>query len=790
MARQKVAPENRIRAARACENCKRRKQKCNGTYPCDNCSKRAVDCMFIQPVPATTQRRLSQKHRDGPEGQWRRGMSAPSIEGGDSNVRGSFSVSGSMSESTQSQDGLGAGAVIHQSPTSQSILTGDPLPSTNEMDSSRQPAGQSGSSETDEAEMQEASRMLNDGKGRMLYIGDSAPLSYLQTIRQLVGTVVGSSAFTIDPQRHKILEASVSIPPPHQHTCTLPDREVAFFLVESFFANTKGIMHIFDECLFKQKVDRTYQNPLAAEPSWLCILNLVFANGLQLRSASPQRSASEAAILRRLSSDKVDRSEMFFVAAKHFRDSVSGFEDGDFASIQALLLMTLYMLTAAKRNTAWAYFGMAVRLAYALGLHRVETQLIFNESERVSTSVHRMMLWKSLYVMDRFISACLGRPTAIHDDDCSDALFSSNNIAPNPPHGDQSFLSDTLTASVQSAKILGVILNRVYRKRKISLKIARGIAVDIHNWTQSLPEFLQWNPVPTPHDDPAIALAQLHIWLMYFQNIVLLTRPFLLLHVKKILDEHLSGSQASQPNANSPAENKVAENPELKKYSAACVRSAIHMIRAIQAIRVKGCLPRRNPFIIHWMFTAGLIVLTNSFFNIYENPENDSIAQRVLALHQYCAETDLQSKRYLTILTSFQKTIVYAKTSNMPVKESTQQDPIENLFNATQPAVAGLSPTNNAMTSNYLSAQNTWDWRSKDAQSDVMQDITATGINGQHSGESVEGLIYPGSEDLVGPDLSTIHEEFIHFDALWPLNQDSADLLPSQIHLYGTTPFT
>lgn len=167
-------------------------------------------------------------------------------------------------------------------------------------------------------------------------------------------------------------------------------------------------MHIFDECLFKQKVDRTYQNPLAAEPSWLCILNLVFANGLQLRSASPQRSASEAAILRRLSSDKVDRSEMFFVAAKHFRDSVSGFEDGDFASIQALLLMTLYMLTAAKRNTAWAYFGrfpvpqlssldfsdlscagMAVRLAYALGLHRVETQLIFNESERVSTSVHR-----------------------------------------------------------------------------------------------------------------------------------------------------------------------------------------------------------------------------------------------------------------------------------------------------------------------------------------------------------------------------------------------------------------
>jgi hypothetical protein len=162
----------------------------------------------------------------------------------------------------------------------------------------------------------------------------------------------------------------------------------------------------------------------------------------------------------------------------------------------------------------------------------------------------------------------------------------------------QSFESELLSASVRSAKVLGVILNRIYRKRKISLKIAMGIAIDIRVWTQSLPELLQWHPVPTPHDDPAIALAQLHTWLMYFQNIVLLTRPFLLLHVKKILDEHLSKSRTSQPSANSPAESRVAENPELKKYSAACVRSAIHMIRAIQAIRVKGCLPRQNPYIM------------------------------------------------------------------------------------------------------------------------------------------------------------------------------------------------
>lgn len=209
-----------------------------------------------------------------------------------------------------------------------------------------------------------------------------------------------------------------------------------------------------------------------------------------------------------------------------------------------------------------------------------------------------MMLWRSLYVMDRFLSACLGRPTSIHDADCSDALLCSNEPARSPSQPDQSFESEALSASVRSAKILGVILNRIYRKRKISLKIAMGIAVDIHVWTQSLPELLRWHPTPTPHDDPAIALTQLHLWLMYFQNIILVTRPFLLLHVKKIIDEHRSKSQSSQANASSPAESKVAGNPQFKKYSTACVRSAIHMIRAVQAIRVKGCLPKRNPFIM------------------------------------------------------------------------------------------------------------------------------------------------------------------------------------------------
>lgn len=54
----------------------------------------------------------------------------------------------------------------------------------------------------------------------------------------------------------------------------------------------------------------------------------------------------------------MDRAEIFFRSAKCLGDPTSGFEDADFWSVQALLLMSVYMLTKTKRNAAYAYHGM------------------------------------------------------------------------------------------------------------------------------------------------------------------------------------------------------------------------------------------------------------------------------------------------------------------------------------------------------------------------------------------------------------------------------------------------
>lgn len=104
-----------------------------------------------------------------------------------------------------------------QLPTSQTNVEARPL-------ASRGTTVLSGPEE--EAVVYSQSRMLQDPTGRVLYIGDSATLSFLQLLRMMVETVVGSSPFTNDPRRHKIVEGQYSLPPGYRHVCELATHSV------------------------------------------------------------------------------------------------------------------------------------------------------------------------------------------------------------------------------------------------------------------------------------------------------------------------------------------------------------------------------------------------------------------------------------------------------------------------------------------------------------------------------------------------------------------------------------
>lgn len=72
----------------------------------------------------------------------------------------------------------------------------------------------------------------------VVYLGDSASLSFLDTVRHLVENTLGPSDFTKDPRRHKLVEGSISVR--RKPTPVLPDREAAEFLIDSFFSNVSA----------------------------------------------------------------------------------------------------------------------------------------------------------------------------------------------------------------------------------------------------------------------------------------------------------------------------------------------------------------------------------------------------------------------------------------------------------------------------------------------------------------------------------------------------------------------
>ncbi|KAK5701361.1 hypothetical protein LTR17_022644 [Elasticomyces elasticus] len=144
----------------------------------------------------------------------------------------------------------------------------------------------------------------------------------------------------------------------------------------------------------------------------------------------------------------------------------------DTRSVVTLLLLAVYSLRAEGGPGAWAYIGLAMRIAIDLGLHRQTSTM-----NRLGFDVEmRKRLFWSCYTMDRQISIPLGRPFSISDSDIDVAIpfdldESSQNIQalehasrldPNTPRTE----STSLTAFLHILKLRRIessIQQTIYR---------------------------------------------------------------------------------------------------------------------------------------------------------------------------------------------------------------------------------------------------------------------------------------------------------------------------------------
>ncbi|KAI8313844.1 hypothetical protein K4K61_006470 [Colletotrichum sp. SAR11_59] len=207
-----------------------------------------------------------------------------------------------------------------------------------------------------------------------------------------------------------------------------------------------------------------------------------------------------------------------------------------FASLQARLLATHYLLNHSRMHEAWSSFGIVVRHAQALGLHRRSVGPLSNHI----THEYRKRLFWAIYVNDRIISSIFGRPCAIHDDDidqdeCAlanddDITAAGCRVAPNGEFCSAAALIHYARLSRISGKILRKFYSPAARNNSITQlhQFAAEFEKSLLDWQDNLPAYLNYVALPPSALSTMTQRQTCTLKLMFAHASLLLYRPFIL----------------------------------------------------------------------------------------------------------------------------------------------------------------------------------------------------------------------------------------------------------------------
>ncbi|KAF1938722.1 hypothetical protein EJ02DRAFT_436895 [Clathrospora elynae] len=469
-------------------------------------------------------------------------------------------------------------------------------------------------------------RILRDAQGKLIFIGDCAPLSFLQTVRHLITSEVDSGE-SVQATRDPIIE--VARPEPvHRQQCPQVESLQVERLVEEYTAASSGLVELFQR-----------EELLGELKAW--------ANGQTARSDDTAAAVFYLVLAIGAQENHEEKSEAWF---QHARELLLKYicSSMNVSTVQGFTLVAIFMLRASQPNGAYLYFSLAARTAYAIGIHRTEVNASFGEPIRTV----RDRIWKSLRVVDQLISNALGRPPSTSDVDCT--------VKYNIGEARRTSSVDVLDASVQIFMIIERVVVEVYSRKRISLRIADYVSRQLKSWASkwlmSLSDITNGTTL-VPRDAVVGACSTL---CSYYYGIMLLTRPFLIYDLYEYLGASLKivGTQGG--------------HQEKRKYADAALDAASSLVDTLQLVIQSGQLPHRMPLIVSWLFTATLVlvvgVLGDSGLILV-----DSCKGSITCL-DYFGEAEPHARQYSLIAQSLLKiTTAHAKKGELRLRLKRKQ---------------------------------------------------------------------------------------------------------------------
>ncbi|KAL6403615.1 hypothetical protein AUP68_12973 [Ilyonectria robusta] len=157
-------------------------------------------------------------------------------------------------------------------------------------------------------------------------------------------------------------------------------------------------------------------------------------------------------------------------------------------SVQALLVLAIALRGRGKEGQAWHLLGQAIRISHSIGLHRHISLQMGGDIPIGSSPGYKMdrelhsRLWWSCYALEKLMELETGRPPAISDNDCDQLL----------PRIDSQHSHDYFSMWVSLARILGQISEHLYRRKMPSsfMLMSETARLDqaLLDWSKAMPE--------------------------------------------------------------------------------------------------------------------------------------------------------------------------------------------------------------------------------------------------------------------------------------------------------------
>ncbi|KAH8660299.1 fungal-specific transcription factor domain-containing protein [Xylariales sp. PMI_506] len=558
----RVAERDRKRATRACNHCRRMKEKCDGDEPCRRCLRLHRQCNFDE-IPA----RPSTDDRDQ--------VPRPSNE----------------TDLEQRVRYLERLLAQHTNLGNVDLKTNQDLAESLDKPYSP-PAPVTPRSLTSGSEMiiDEGFTVFPFAKNSVLYSGEFSHWNFSMRIKQWVENSVSNKEAngSIKDSKHKEYYRPDELQSTSNVTHSLasfPPYHVAEFLVQTFFTHASKNYFYVEKNWLLEKLDIIYRHPSSIyqrDVGIICIFFSVFAIGTQYAYLECRDEAQLGSNLVGWDGSSDDTTGVMFYqqACRLIPDVITV---ASLESVQACLLIGLYLLPLDASGLSCTYLNLSLKLAIQNGMHRKCPEGALDPITREI----RNRVWWTVYTIEKRIGIFHGRPMSISIAEVDAELPTDRTDV---SHGGQVNLYSNMSATLQLNRILASISSEISllrtRLRQEGVEpLAKLVDLSIklqswwEQWTSAAPQ------ENIDHSSGAISRPDMHLKLEYCLVRMFTGRPFLF---PGSLGKDNRSNASPNSNNNSPPCPSPNTNDGMNArvfLATSCVEAALSVIETCLAIR-------------------------------------------------------------------------------------------------------------------------------------------------------------------------------------------------------------